>query len=235
MDKLFFAGTLLPVFLSTLAFVGSHFIMSHPLRGVMVRTFGEGPFAAIYSGISAAFFGWMIIAYYAAPLVPLWEVTPALRWVAVALMLPASVLFVLSLTPKNPTLGPRNAAPLHEATIAAFAITRHPMLSSFTLWAIAHILANGDAATLLFAGGIALLSFVGGMAIDAKKKRQLGAAYEGFLSRTSYVPFLAILRGRARLNLGAIGLWRLALGIALYGALLFLHPYVFGVAAWPPL
>lgn len=235
MNNLFFAGTLLPVFLSTAAFVGSHFLMSHPLRGVMVRAFGEAPFAAVYSGISAAFFLWMVIAYNEAPFVPLWYITPALMWIAVVLMLPASILFVLSLTPKNPTLGPRRVAPSEEATIAAFAITRHPMLWSFTLWGIAHVIANGDVASVIFAGGLALLSFIGGILIDAKKKRQIGAAYERFVSRTSYLPFAAIVSGRAKFNLEAIGLWRVLLGVVLYAVLIFAHPYVFGVAALPPL
>jgi uncharacterized membrane protein len=235
MEKLFFAGTLLPVFLSTFAFVASHFIMSHPLRGVMVRAFGEAPFAAVYSGISAALFVWMVIAYNAAPFVPLWEMTPALMWVAVFLMLPASVLFVLSLTPKNPTLGPRRTAPSEEATIAAFAITRHPMLWSFTLWGIAHVIANGDAASVMFAGGLAILSLVGGLLIDGKKKRQLGASYDRFLARTSYVPFAAIVSGRATIDVGAIGIWRVALGVLVYALLLAAHPFVFGVSALPPL
>jgi uncharacterized membrane protein len=233
MDKLFFAGTLLPVFLAMLAFVGSHFIMSHPLRGPMVRAFGEGPFAGIYAGISLVFFLWAIIAWRAAPIVPLWHAGAGLRWVALGLMLPASLLFIFSLTPKNPTLGPRNDAPSADAARGALAVTRHPMLWSFALWGIAHILANGDVATMIFAGGIIVLSLVGALLIDGKKRRRLGASYEAFMARTGFVPFAAILSGKATLDISAIGLWRIAIGLALFAALIAAHPYVFGVSALP--
>ena len=42
--------------LATAAFVGSHFWMSHALRANMVRRFGEGGFAIIYSLVSFALF-----------------------------------------------------------------------------------------------------------------------------------------------------------------------------------
>jgi uncharacterized membrane protein len=50
---------------------------------------------------------------------------------------------------------------------------------------------------------------------------------------TSAVPFGAIARARARLDLAGIGAGRLVTGILLYGALLFGHPFLIGVSPLP--
>ena len=42
------------------AFVGTHFLMSHPLRPAMADALGEKGFAGVYSVISLVTFGWMI-------------------------------------------------------------------------------------------------------------------------------------------------------------------------------
>ena len=49
--------------LASLAFVGTHFIMSHPLRAPLVGRLGEKGFAGFYSLVSLLTFGWMIWAY----------------------------------------------------------------------------------------------------------------------------------------------------------------------------
>ena len=49
---------------------------------------------------------------------------------------------------------------------------------------------------------------------------------------TSNVPVAAIASGRNHLALGEMGLWRIGLGVVLYGAFLLLHPMLFGVSAF---
>jgi uncharacterized membrane protein len=97
------------------------------------------------------------------------------------------------------------------------------------LWAGVHILANGDAASLVFFGSLGTLSLVGTFAIDAKKARAMGAAWAAFAGVTSNVPFAAILAGRNRLVPGELWL-PLAVGLAGYVLLLWAHVYVSGVA-----
>ena len=48
--------------LASAAFVGTHFLMSHPLRASMVGALGEKGFAGVYTLVSLATFGWMIWA-----------------------------------------------------------------------------------------------------------------------------------------------------------------------------
>jgi len=51
------------LFLSCIAFLATHFLMSHPLRAPLVRAMGEGPFRGLYSLIALITFGAMIYFY----------------------------------------------------------------------------------------------------------------------------------------------------------------------------
>ena len=52
---------------ANVAFVGSHFAMSHPLRAPMVKALQEKGFSVVYTLISLATFYWVYVAYTAAP------------------------------------------------------------------------------------------------------------------------------------------------------------------------
>ena len=45
------------------AFVGLHFMMSHPLRAGLVGRLGENGFLGVYSLVSFATLGWAIAAF----------------------------------------------------------------------------------------------------------------------------------------------------------------------------
>lgn len=225
-------GSILAMLLSTAAFVFGHFLMSHPLRPAMVRALGEKAFAGVYSVIITVFFVWMLYAYSTAPYIALWGDPPWARHLLLLIMIPAVLLLVFSLTAPNPTMGPQGAEKLQSGS-AFGAITRHPMLWAFALWAIGHMIANGDAATVILTGGILVLALGGAAAIDWKKHKQLGPAYDAYVARTSFVPFAAVIGGRASLDWQAIGLWRPALGIAAYFAILLTHGWIIGRSALP--
>ena len=44
-------------------FVGSHFLLSHPLRAPLVGRMGEKGFLGLYSLVALVSFGWMAWAY----------------------------------------------------------------------------------------------------------------------------------------------------------------------------
>ena len=46
--------------LASATFVGTHFLMSHPLRAPLIARLGEKGFAGIYSLVALITFGWMI-------------------------------------------------------------------------------------------------------------------------------------------------------------------------------
>ena len=85
----------------------------------------------------------------------------------------------------------------------------------------------GDIASRTTFNGTNLLS--GGASIDAKRGKALGPKYAAFVAQTSNVPFAAILAGKQKLSLGEIGWWRLLLAVVIYAALLWGHPFLFGV------
>lgn len=202
--------------LATIGFVGTHLLMSHPLRPALVARLGEPGFVGCYSLVSFVFLGWMILAWRAAPEPsPLWVASYWWWPIASALMLVASILLIGSLV-GNPAL-PRPGAPPREIgpPRGVFAITRHPMNTSFILWALVHISISGSARNLIVAGGILLLAVAGSIGQDAKKARLIGEPWRQWQARTSFVPFAALLQGRARWRDAAPG-W-----IAIVGGLVF--------------
>lgn len=214
--------------LALVVFLGTHFAMSHPLRAAMVGRLGERGFAAIYSVISLAVFAWIIVAFRAAPGDVLWHATEATRLAAQIIMLPACLLVALGYASRNPTMVMQR--PGRDAVRGVTAMTRHPIMWGVSLWAFAHILANGRMATVLLAAGMAVLALGGAAGID---RRRLAAqrGYAEFMAQTSFVPFVAMAQGRATLRLADLGWWRLALGLVLYAVLVVLHPWIAGVSA----
>jgi uncharacterized membrane protein len=89
---------------SAIAFVGTHFLLSHPLRGPLVRGLGERAFQGLYSIIALIAFAAMIYFYRVIGReLPLWDGGQA-GWIAgTLLMWLASILFVGSFM-RNPAL-----------------------------------------------------------------------------------------------------------------------------------
>jgi uncharacterized membrane protein len=110
-----------------------------------------------------------------------------------------------------------------------FKVTRHPVMLGIALWAAAHLLANGNVAGILLFGSLLILA-VGGIAhIEIKRHASGDPAWQRFIAATSVVPFAAIIARRNRFAFTAMDWARLALGIALYAALLYFHGPAFGV------
>jgi uncharacterized membrane protein len=210
--------------LATIAFVGTHLALSHPLRVRLIGQVGEAGFTLLYSIIALATLGWMILAYNAIDLsVPLW-VAPRWWWpVAAGIMLLASILLVGSFV-RNPAFPhPGAAKQAAQPAKGVFAITRHPMNTSFILWALVHMSLWGAPRNLIVAGGILVLAVVGSIGQDRKKRSTLGTTWQGWESRTSFVPFGALLSGRARWNQAAPGWIALGGGLLLWLAVTWLH------------
>ena len=96
------------------------------------------------------------------------------------------------------------------------------------IWALAHLLANGDTLSVVFFSTFALLGLLGGVAIDRKKAARLGADWEPFAAQTSNLPFAAIVQGRNRLALKELML-PVAAGLVGYVAIFWGHEWVGGV------
>jgi uncharacterized membrane protein len=218
------------VLIAAAAFVGTHFLLSHPLRAPLVARLGERGFAGIYSLVALATLIWLAHAYRATPSgTPLWPVGDAIWAIATIVMLLASVLFIGSLV-RNPALpdpGGR-AKPVPEAR-GVYAITRHPMMWAFALWGGAHILVYPDPSNVVLASAIIVLALVGAHLQDRKKARLQPDFWPDWERRTSYLPFAAIARDRARI--GTLGGHALGGGVVLWLAATWAHIPLAGWAA----
>ena len=175
--------------LAAFSFVATHFIMSHPLRAGLVAKLGERGFLIAYTVVSFATLGWTIWAFGRVPAeAPLWVADEATWLVASLLMWLGSILFIGSLR-KNPSF-PSAGMRIHMPTPrGVFAITRHPMMWGFALWAIVHIIVDPTPASFILAGAIGFLALVGSALQDGKKARLMGEAWEQWRARTAFVPF----------------------------------------------
>lgn len=179
--------------LGLIIFFGAHSFTAFARgpRARLVAKLGEGPYKGLYSLASVLGFALIIVGWRGADASVLYSTPPFLRHVTYVLMLTAMVLIVAAYAPKG-----RIA---HAA--------KHPMLLAVKVWAIAHLLVNGEVRSVLLFG-----AFLAYAAADRVAVKRRGAP----------VP--------------AAGPWRndaaaVVAGAAAFGAILFyLHRYIAGVA-----
>lgn len=211
--------------LAMIAFVGTHFLMSHPLRAPLAGRLGENGFRGLYSLVSLGTFGWAVMAFRAAPAsVPLWAGGEALWAIASLLMLEGAILFMGSLigNPAMPAPGAEKLAA--QPARGVFQITRHPMMWGFALWAIAHALVAPYGAQLVLTAGILILALGGSAGQDRKKAALMGSAWKDWSARTSFMPYGRQLTGKAPWRTGWPGLRIVLIGTIVWLGATYVHP-----------
>lgn len=183
-------------------FFAAHLIPTRPqLRARLVGSVGSGPYSVLFALISLAALVLIVMGY--GQMQGLGRGNPQL-WVppswtghlAMLLMIPAMVLLVAAYVPSR----------IRTAL-------RHPMLVAVMLWAFAHLLANGDLASVLLFGSF--LAYGVYDTISANQRAELGP--------------LGGAPGRAAGDVAAI-----AAGLALYALLLVWgHQKLTGVPLLP--
>lgn len=161
------------------------------LRRRMVDRLREDPYKGLFSlaivaSIALMVVGWRATTPHLVYSPPAWG-----RSAALVLMFAALVLFVASGVPTN---------------IKRF--IRHPQLTGVAVWALAHLLANGDDRGLVLFGGLGLWALVEMPLINRR---------EGAWQRPQPLPAGAEIKP-------------LVGGTVAYVVLILLHPYLFGVA-----
>lgn len=187
---------LLVMILGLVLFLAAHTLTTQrEARGRAIASLGEGTYKILYSLASLAGLAmiiWGFAAYRATGWIDVWYPPKAMKHITVALMLPAVILVVASYIRGR-----------------IYATLKHPMLAGIKLWALAHLLANGDLGSMILFG-----SFLGWAVYDRislKHRTDAGG------------PPIPV--GGATNDLIAV-----AVGVVAYLALAFaFHPVVIGV------
>lgn len=216
-------GSITNLIAANVAFVGTHFALSHPLRAGMVRRLGDKGFTLAYTAVSFATLAWVYFAFIAAPPADLpgsgeagWIIATALTW-------PAMVLLAGSFigNPALPT--PMAAAQTRAAPQGALRVTRHPMMWGIALWAASHLVLFWSTRTMVTALAMGILALVGAHLQDRKKEALMGEAWAAWERKTAYWP-----RWSQLFSVGAVPL---IAGTALWLAGSWLHLWRAGIPA----
>jgi uncharacterized membrane protein len=159
-------------------------------RNELVARIGEPRYKLVFTVIILASLGLMITGWKEADYVPVFEAAVSLRVVTLVLMLISLLLFVASATKNN--LKRR---------------LRHPQMTAVIIWSIAHLLSNGDAASLVLFGGLGVWAAIEIITINRRDGQWQKPARQ------------------ARKN----DIATLAVGLAAFVTLLLLHPWISGV------
>ena len=222
---------LLSLAFAGLAFCGSHVLLSSTgLRGSLRDQLGERGFLAVYSLTALVTFAWFLVAYAHAPTIILWQRREWTALVPVVVMPFAAILLIAGYTTANPTaVGMERMARANDPAPGILRVTRHPVMWAIGLWAVSHLIANGDLRSLIFFGAFAGLSLGGTVLIDRKKQLALGSNWPRLAEVTSNLPFAALIAGRTGLRWREIGLLRIAAGLLLYAVLYRAHGIIAGL------
>lgn len=215
-------------------FMGSHAVPSRPgLKAALVARLGARGYAVGFSLLSTALFFWLIWAAGRAPYIALWPQAGWMRWLVNLVMPVVIVLGVFGVGAPNPFAFEGRAQGFDPARPGIAGVVRQPLLWGLALWGGAHLLANGDLAHVLLFAPLCALALIGMRAMEARKRRDWGAArWHALAAQTSDWPLQALIAGRWRPRSGP-SLLRLGLAVAIWAALLHLHAPVIGPSPLP--
>jgi len=182
--------------LGIIVLIGIHFVPAFPdLRDSLMARLGRNGYRALFSVVSLLGLALVVWGFAKAPVVQIWAPPVWTRHLALLLMLPVFPLLFAAYLPGK-----------------IKAKVRHPMLAAIKFWALAHLIANGDLASIILFG-----SFLAYAVVDRILVKRRGGAEL----------VLAASEAKARRN----DLISLGAGLALYVAFLFwLHPLLIGVS-----
>lgn len=143
-------------------FLGTHLLPTAPgLRKSVAARLGDNGYKGLFTLLSLVGVSLIVIGYGQARMLSaggnpvLWDPPVWTKHIAFLLMLPSLILFVAAYVPSRI----RTAA-------------KHPMLAAIKFWALAHLLANGDVASLLLFGSF--LAWAVFDRISVKRRAALG-------------------------------------------------------------
>ena len=182
--------------LGIVLFLGAHaFTTLRGPRQRLIDGLGAGAYKGVYSVVSLIGFVLICVGfshYRSEGLIPLWFPPAGMRHLTITLMLFAFI-----------ALAAMNPAP---SRIRGW--LRHPMLVAIKIWALAHLLVNGDLGGMILFGSF--LAFAVWDRIAVKRRGDLGAPRIASFTRTDAQTVIV--------------------GAVAWVAMMALHPYLIGVS-----
>ena len=112
-------------------------------RTKVIKSLGEGPYKGLFSLLIVISIALMVFGWRGSDFVSLYEVPDWGRHLTMLLMLVAFILFGASAYPSS-----------------IKRVIRHPMLTSVVVWAVAHLLSNGDQSSIVLFGGLGVWAII---------------------------------------------------------------------------
>lgn len=179
-------------------FLGIHLLPTFPsLRARLVGNLGETGYKILFALASVGGFVLLVWGFAVAPTIQVWSPPAWTRWVAMVLMLPAFILLVAAYVPGQ-----------------IKAKVKHPFLVAIKTWALAHLIANGDLASIILFGSFLAYAVYDRISVKDRAPTALIGLPES---------------GGPRNDIVAV-----VLGVVFYVVfLLWLHPLLIGTAPLP--
>ncbi len=191
--------------LGLVLFLGAHSvrILADGWRDQTIAAYGEKAFKGVYTLVAILGFYMLVVGYGEARLQPLvlWNPPIFTKHISMLLMLLSSILLIAAYIPRN-----------HFKMRL-----KHPMVLSVKVWALSHLLANGNLADLVLFGSFliwAVLNFRSARARDRAQVQNSDANEEAPLKPNLLATLIALF--------GGMGLWAVITFV--------LHAKVVGVA-----
>jgi uncharacterized membrane protein len=147
--------------LGLVLFLGAHStrILADNWRTRTIARIGEKPWKGLYSLVSLIGFALLVWGYaQARQQVPLWNPPGWTKHLTALLMLPVFPMFVAAYVPRN----------------GIKARLKHPQVLSVKLWAVAHLVSNGNLADVLLFGAFLAWAVVDFSAARKRDREQVG-------------------------------------------------------------
>lgn len=185
--------------LGLVLFLGMHASsMNRSGRDALIIKFGARGYKALYTIVSLVGLGliiWGFMIYRAAGMIPLWNPPTWTRHLSVLIMLPVLPLLFSAYAEGN-----------------VKARLKHPMILAVKVWALAHLIANGDLGSVLMFGGFLLWAVTG----FANMRRRPVDAGKAFIPNPGQ-DAAAILGGLIAYGLMIGFLHRWLIGVGVFG------------------
>jgi uncharacterized membrane protein len=178
--------------------IGIHLVPAFPdVRERLIGELGQNFYRLLFSVVSTLGLVLLIYGFAKAPVVQIWSPPYWTRYAALVLMVPVFILIIAAYLPGE-----------------IKAKVRHPFLVAIKIWALAHLIANGDLASIILFGSFLAYAVFDRIALKRRPATDLVTAPEVGPKRNDVIAMVG--------------------GLLLYvGFLVWLHPLLIGTAPLP--